>query len=48
MPQDTAPRLSHVGIYVGHGFMLDAPTFGIPVGIHKILWGAYVGAVRVA
>jgi len=40
--------ISHVGIYVGHGLMLDAPTFGIPVGIHKILWGAYVGAVRVA
>jgi peptidoglycan DL-endopeptidase CwlO len=40
--------ISHVGIYVGHGFMLDAPTFGIPVGIHKMLWGAYDGAVRIA
>ena len=40
--------ISHVGIYVGHGFMLDAPTFGIPVGIHKIFWSAYVGAVRIA
>jgi len=40
--------ISHVGIYVGHGFMLDAPTFGIPVGIHRIFWGAYVGAVRIA
>jgi peptidoglycan DL-endopeptidase CwlO len=40
--------ISHVGIYVGRGFMLDAPTFGIPVGIHRIFWGAYVGAVRIA
>jgi len=34
--------------YVGHGYMLDAPTFGIPVGIHPIFWNAYVGAVRIA
>jgi peptidoglycan DL-endopeptidase CwlO len=40
--------ISHVGFYVGHGFMLDAPTYGIPVGIHKMLWGAYDGAVRIA
>ena len=40
--------ISHVGIYVGHGFMHDAPTFGIPVGIHRIFWGAYAGAVRIA
>ena len=40
--------ISHVGIYVGHGFMLDAPTYGIPVGIHPIFWSAYVGAVRIA
>jgi cell wall-associated NlpC family hydrolase len=40
--------ISHVGIYVGNGFMLDAPTFGIPVGIHPIYWGSYVGAVRIA
>jgi cell wall-associated NlpC family hydrolase len=39
--------ISHVGIYVGHGFMLDAPTFGIPVGIHPIFWGSMVGAVRI-
>jgi peptidoglycan DL-endopeptidase CwlO len=40
--------ISHVGIYVGNGYMLDAPTFGIPVGIHKVFWGAEVGAVRIA
>ena len=40
--------IGHVGIYVGHGYMLDAPTFGIPVGIHPVFWNAYVGAVRIA
>jgi cell wall-associated NlpC family hydrolase len=40
--------ISHVGIYVGNGFMLDAPTYGIPVGVHAMLWGAYDGAVRIA
>jgi len=28
--------------------MLDAPTFGIPVGIHRIFRAAYAGAVRIA
>jgi cell wall-associated NlpC family hydrolase len=42
------PGIDHVGIYVGNGFMLDAPTWGIPVGIHRMLWGAYDGAVRIA
>lgn len=42
------PDIGHVGIYVGHGFMLDAPTFGIPVGIHAVFWGSYDGAVRIA
>ncbi len=40
--------ISHVGIYVGNGFMLDAPTFGIPIGIHPVFWSAYAGAVRIA
>jgi cell wall-associated NlpC family hydrolase len=39
--------ISHVGIYIGNGLMIDAPTFGIPVGVHQIDWGAYVGAVRI-
>ena len=39
--------LGHVGIYVGNGYMLDAPTFGIPVGIHPVFWGAFAGAVRI-
>jgi cell wall-associated NlpC family hydrolase len=40
--------IGHVGIYVGKGLMLDAPTFGIPVGIHAVMWGSYDGAVRIA
>lgn len=42
------PGISHVGIYVGNGFMLDAPTFGIPVGIHPVMWDVFDGAVRIA
>ncbi|MDR2983452.1 MAG: C40 family peptidase [Nocardiopsaceae bacterium] len=40
--------IGHVGIYVGNGLMLDAPTFGIPVGIHPVMWANYDGAVRIA
>ncbi len=40
--------ISHVGIYVGNGFMLDAPTFGIPVGIHPVMWDVFDGGVRIA
>ena len=40
--------IGHVGIYVGKGLMLDAPTFGIPVGIHAVMWNVYDGAVRIA
>ncbi len=40
--------IGHVGIYVGNGYMLDAPTYGIPVGIHAVFWSAFVGAVRIA
>jgi cell wall-associated NlpC family hydrolase len=39
--------ISHVGIYLGNGLMVDAPTYGIPVGVHKIDWSVYVGAVRI-
>lgn len=42
------PDIGHVGIYVGNGFMLDAPTYGIPIGIHPVFWGSYDGAVRIA
>jgi cell wall-associated NlpC family hydrolase len=40
--------ISHVGIYIGNGLMVDAPTYGQPVQVQPIDWGAYVGAVRIA
>ena len=42
------PDIGHVGIYVGNGMMLDAPTFGQPVQVQPVFWSAYVGAVRIA
>ncbi len=42
------PDIGHVGIYVGNGMMLDAPTFGQPVQVQAVFWNAYVGAVRIA
>jgi cell wall-associated NlpC family hydrolase len=39
--------ISHVGIYVGDGMMIDAPDFGVPVHVEPIFSG-YVGAVRIA
>ena len=38
--------ISHVGMYVGNGLMIDAPTFGQPVQIQPLL-AQYVGAVRI-
>jgi peptidoglycan DL-endopeptidase CwlO len=39
--------ISHVGMYVGDGLMIDAPTFGQPVQIQPVFWDAFVGAVRI-
>lgn len=39
--------LSHVGMYIGNGLMVDAPTFGIPVHVEPVFWSAYEGAVRI-
>ncbi len=39
--------ISHVGIYVGNGLMVDAPTFGQNVQVQPVFWSAYVGAVRI-
>ena len=39
--------MSHVGIYVGNGLMVDAPDFGQDVQIQPIYWSAYAGAVRI-
>ncbi len=41
------PDIGHVGMYVGHGLMVDAPTFGQPVQVQPVFWSAYVGAVRI-
>jgi peptidoglycan DL-endopeptidase CwlO len=38
--------ISHVGMYIGNGLMIDAPTFGQPVQIQPLL-SEYVGAVRI-
>ena len=40
--------ISHVGIYLGDGLMIDAPNFGVPVHVEPVYWSAYVGAVRIA
>lgn len=40
--------ISHVGMYVGNGLMVDAPTYGQPVQVQPIDWSAYVGAVRIS
>jgi peptidoglycan DL-endopeptidase CwlO len=42
------PDVSHVGIYVGNGYMVDAPTAGQDVQVQPVLWSAYTGAVRIA
>ena len=42
------PDISHVGIYVGNGLMIDAPDFGVPVHVEPVFWSVYAGAVRVA
>ncbi len=39
--------IGHVGMYVGNGLMVDAPTFGQPVQVQPVFWSAFVGAVRI-
>jgi peptidoglycan DL-endopeptidase CwlO len=41
------PDISHVGIYIGNGLMVDAPDFGESVQVQPI-FGGYIGAVRIA
>jgi cell wall-associated NlpC family hydrolase len=38
--------ISHVGMYVGNGEMVDAPSAGQDVQVQPIFWQDYVGAVR--
>ena len=40
--------ISHVGIYIGNGLMVDAPSTGQDVQVQPVFWDAYVGAVRIA
>ena len=41
------PDISHVGIYLGDGLMIDAPDFGETVRVEPVYWASYVGAVRI-
>jgi cell wall-associated NlpC family hydrolase len=40
--------ISHVGIYLGNGLMVDAPSTGQVVQVQAVFWNAFVGAVRIA
>jgi cell wall-associated NlpC family hydrolase len=40
--------ISHVGIYIGNGLMVDAPSTGQVVQVQPVFWDSYVGAVRIA
>jgi cell wall-associated NlpC family hydrolase len=39
--------LDHVGMYVGNGLMIDAPSTGQVVQIQPIPWGVVDGAVAI-
>jgi peptidoglycan DL-endopeptidase CwlO len=41
------PDISHVGIYLGDGLMVDAPDFGLTVRVEPVYWAFFVGAVRI-
>lgn len=41
------PDISHVGMYIGNGMMIDAPDFGVPVHVEEVYWNVYAGAVRI-
>jgi cell wall-associated NlpC family hydrolase len=40
--------ISHVGLYLGNGLMVDAPSFGQDVMVQQINWSIFVGAVRIS
>jgi peptidoglycan DL-endopeptidase CwlO len=39
--------ISHVGIYLGDGLMVDAPDFGETVRVEAVYWQYVVGAVQI-
>lgn len=41
------PTISHVGMYIGDGLMVDAPTQGQDVQVQPVMWSDFVGAVRI-
>jgi peptidoglycan DL-endopeptidase CwlO len=41
------PDISHVGIYIGDGLMVDAPDFGETVRVEDVFWEYAVGAVQI-
>jgi peptidoglycan DL-endopeptidase CwlO len=41
------PDISHVGMYVGDGMMVDAPHTGAFVRVEPIFWDEYEGAVQI-
>jgi peptidoglycan DL-endopeptidase CwlO len=41
------PDISHVGIWIGNGLMVDAPQTGQDVQVQPVFWDEYVGAVRI-
>jgi cell wall-associated NlpC family hydrolase len=41
------PTISHVGMYIGNGLMVDAPSFGQDVMVQRIYWSAAVGFVHI-
>jgi cell wall-associated NlpC family hydrolase len=40
--------VSHVGMYIGNGMMINAPNFGEDVKVEPVFWNSFVGAVRIA
>jgi cell wall-associated NlpC family hydrolase len=42
------PNISHVGMYIGNGMMINAPNFGEDVKVEPVFWNSFVGAVRIA
>jgi cell wall-associated NlpC family hydrolase len=39
--------ISHVAIYLGNGLQVEASTYGVPVQVDAVNWGAFIGAVRI-
>ena len=39
--------IDHVGMYLGGGLMVDAPSSGQVVQVQPVMWNVFVGAVRI-